>query len=138
MIDDILTYEKKVVEKLNNKGWQLTHTGDSYLPYDAIGKTSNGFDCIIEMKFRDSYYEQKMLETYKYEKMMSYDGIKIYLVIDPKGIYFFILERLTDLVTSEIECPTTTYWDSSKKTKSVYLLSEKQADIIIKNVHIQR
>ena len=52
---------------------------------DAIGKTPKGFDCVIEMKFRNKYYEDKMLEKDKYDSLMKLDKdiIKLYFVNDP-------------------------------------------------------
>ena len=42
--------------------WQLKWVGDQNLPYDAIGKTPKGDEVVIEMKFRKTYYETKLLE----------------------------------------------------------------------------
>ena len=53
---------------LNLDGWDLEHCGDGYSRYDAKGKTPKGnVDCVIEMKFRKKYYEDKMLEKEKYD-----------------------------------------------------------------------
>ena len=57
-------------------GWELEHCGDGYSRYDAKGKTPKGVDCVIEMKFRNKYYEDKMLEKEKYDALMALDVCK--------------------------------------------------------------
>ena len=64
-IKTINEWEKAVVFLLNLDGWDLKHCGDGNSRYDAKGKTPKGKDCIIEMKFRNKYYEDKMLEKDK-------------------------------------------------------------------------
>ena len=61
-IKEIHKFEQAVVMILNIDGWDLKWTGNTFKPYDAIGKTPKGIDCVIEMKFRDKYYEKKLLE----------------------------------------------------------------------------
>ena len=56
--------EKAVIMVLNIDGWELKHTGDTYEHYDAIGLTPKGKKCVIEMKFRTKYYEEKMIEKF--------------------------------------------------------------------------
>ena len=74
--------EKAVIIILNILGWELEWSGKNFEHYDAKGKTPKGFDCVIEMKFRNKYYEDKMLEKYKYDKLMSMDNniVKIYFI----------------------------------------------------------
>ena len=79
-IKKISQWEKAVVFLLNLDGWDLKHCGDGNSRYDAQGKTPKGVDCIIEMKFRNKYYEDKMLEKDKYDSLMSVKNvIKLYL-----------------------------------------------------------
>ena len=56
--------EKAVVMALNFDDWQLEWTGDTNSLYDAEGLTpeKNGkrTRCVIEMKFRNKYYEKKL------------------------------------------------------------------------------
>ena len=61
-INQINKLEKAVVFFLNFDNWDLKWVGDQNKPYDAIGKTPKGYPCVIEMKFRDKYYEKKLLE----------------------------------------------------------------------------
>ena len=69
-------WEKAVVFLLNLDGWELEHCGDGYSRYDAKGKTPKGMDCVIEMKFRNKYYEDKMLEKEKYDALISLQHLK--------------------------------------------------------------
>ena len=70
MIDKIKDWEQATVNLLNLDGWQLEVSKD-YDHYDAIGLTPKGLKCVIEMKFRNDYYEDKMLEKKKYDKLMQ-------------------------------------------------------------------
>jgi hypothetical protein len=133
MIENIKEWEKAVVDILNLDGWQLELTKE-YDHYDAIGITPKGIKCVIEMKFRNDYYEDKMLEKFKYDKLMLMEGyVKIYFVNDAKGNYMFWLD---DMVMPEIKylrLPKQTLWDKTKVSKAVYLLSENKATIINRN-----
>tara|TARA_R110001583_G_scaffold131943_2_gene283788 strand:- start:1776 stop:2186 length:411 start_codon:yes stop_codon:yes gene_type:complete len=131
-IQKIHRWEKALIMFLNIDGWKLIHTGNSYESYDAKGKTPKGFDCVIEMKFRTKYYEEKMLEKYKYDSLMSLgkDLIKLYFVNDPKGNYMFYLNKLVLPSAVEMYCPDTTMWTKKRLKKPVYLLEENQASII--------
>ena len=94
-IKKINEWEKAVVFLLNLDGWELKHCGDGYSRYDAKGKTPKGMDCVIEMKFRNKYYEDKMLEKDKYDALMALDDVvKIFFVNDPKGNFMYYLNTL--------------------------------------------
>ena len=82
-IAKINKWEQAVVLLLNFDGWELEWTGEGFTHYDAKGKTPKGFDCVIEMKFRNKYYPDKMLEKYKYDALMALDKdiIKIPTII---------------------------------------------------------
>jgi hypothetical protein len=131
-LETIHKFEKAVVFSLNLDGWRLVHTGETSLPYDAQGLTPKGHNAVIEMKFRDKYYDTKILEVGKYNNLMKMDSDiqKFYFVNDPKGNYMFWLNELKDLEKEQLYCPKTTMWETSKKNKSVYLLKEEQARII--------
>jgi len=151
-IDDVHNTEKAVVGILNIIGWNLRWTGGNYEHYDCRGYTPKGYECCIEMKFRNNYYENKMLEKYKYDKLQEMDKeiLKFYFVNDPKANYLFWIgglpKDLEQLPTSssrfrpikmpepvKIWCPQTTIWNNKKKVKEVYLLNEKLA--IQKNIN---
>lgn len=128
-------FEKALVLFLNTfDDWQLQWVGDQNLMYDAIGKTPKGLDCVIEMKFRKKYYDTKLLEKKKYDNLMSLsdDIIKIYFVSDPKGSYYFWLNKMVDLDIIDQKCPSTTFWRKHKIEKKVYMLKEEWASIIHK------
>lgn len=128
-------FEKALVWFLNAfDDWKLEWVGDKNLSYDAIGKTPKGLDCVIEMKFRKKYYDTKLLEKKKYDNLMSLndDIIKIYFVSDPKGSYYFWLNKMVDLDIIDQKCPSTTFWRKHKIEKEVYMLKEEWASIINK------
>ena len=131
-LQEINKLEQAVVSTLNLDGWDLEWTGKGYLPYDAKGKTPKQKNCVIEMKFRTKYYEEKMLEQDKYESLMSLDKniLKFYFVNDPKGNFMYWLNNLELLKTVQMYCPDTTMWTKKRLLKDVYLLEENQATII--------
>ncbi len=134
-LSNVHKLEKAVILLLNSfDGWDLKHTGESYSYYDAEGYTPKGRKCVIEMKFRKKYYETKMLEVEKYNRLMELpdDVVKIYFVSDPQGTYFFWLDGIEALKSVEKYCPRTTMWDSRKKKKEVYLLTEDLASYVHK------
>ena len=128
--------EKAVVFLLNLDGWDLEWSGEGYSRYDAIGKTSKGAKCVIEMKFRNKYYEEKMLEKEKYDALMALDDVvKIYFVNDPKGNFMYYLNTLEMPKPVKKYCPDTTIWTKKRLLKDVYLLKENQAVRI--NINIE-
>jgi len=131
-LSKIHLYEQAVVQILNMDTWDLKRAGNGFEHYDAIGKTPKGHDCVIEMKFRNKYYKEKMLEVYKYEQLISMDSeiVKLYFVSDPKGNYLYWLNYLEMPEPVEMYCPDTTMWTKKRLLKPVYLLTEQQASII--------
>tara|TARA_B110000467_G_C18327162_1_gene489948 strand:+ start:663 stop:1097 length:435 start_codon:yes stop_codon:yes gene_type:complete len=126
-------WEKAVVMLLNFDGWELEWTGEGSSRFDAEGFTpeKNGkrFRCVIEMKFRNKYYEEKMLELDKYSALMNLDEdiIKLYFVNDPKGNFMYWLNTLKMPDTIKKYCPDTTMWTKKRILKDVYLLKENDA-----------
>ena len=132
-IKKINQWEKAVVMLLNFDGWELEWTGEGSSRFDAEGFTpeKNGkrFRCVIEMKFRNKYYEKKMLELDKYSALMNLDEdiIKLYFVNDPKGNFMYWLNTLKMPDTIKKYCPDTTMWTKKRILKDVYLLKENDA-----------
>jgi len=80
------------------------------------------------MKFRNKYYEDKMLEKDKYDALMALDDVvKIYFVNDPKGNFMYWLDNLDMPKPVKKYCPDTTMWTKKRLLKDVYLLTENQA-----------
>tara|TARA_R110002153_G_scaffold129198_1_gene277848 strand:- start:457 stop:873 length:417 start_codon:yes stop_codon:yes gene_type:complete len=131
-INDVHLWEQGVIEALNLDDWNLTWSGGAYEHYDAEGKTPKGSHCVIEMKFRQTYYDTKMLEKFKYDALMnlSSDITKLYFVNDPKGNYLFWLNKLKMPPIVSKYCPDTTLWTKKRTNKDVYMLDESQATII--------
>tara|TARA_Y100001973_G_C5193688_1_gene332725 strand:+ start:1534 stop:1947 length:414 start_codon:yes stop_codon:yes gene_type:complete len=134
-INEIHKLEKAIVGIYNIDGWDLKWSGGNYEHYDARGYTPKGHECVIEMKFRNDYYEDKLLEKYKYDKLMAMDDHieKLYFVNDPKANYLFWLNNLKLDRIKTIWCPQTTLWNSKKIQKDCYLISERLA--LIKNIN---
>jgi len=131
-IKKVNQWEKAVVILLNSEGWDLEWSGEGFSRYDAIGKTPKGFDCVIEMKFRNKHYDTKMLEKDKYDSLMMLDKdiIKIFYVFDPKGNFLYYLNTLKLPKPVKKYCPDTTMWTKKKMLKEVYLLEENGAVVI--------
>lgn len=128
-IKTIERLEKSVITILKIDGWDLDWTGEGYKHYDASGYTPKGNACVIEMKFRNKYYKEKMLEKYKYDKLMNMDKkiVKLYFVNDPKGNYLYWLNKIKMPEPVEMYCPDTTIWTKKRILKPVYLLNENDA-----------
>lgn len=125
-------WEQAAIQLLNLDGWELEWTGDQYEHFDAKGLTPKEFNCLMEIKTRNKYYNEKIIEKYKYDKLMAQNNcMKFYYVFDEKGNYLFHLDNLK-LELSILECPSTTTASGNKEkiTKEVYLLTESQASII--------
>mgnify|MGYP006129507341 FL=1 len=131
-ISKIKKLEQAVVTVLNFDGWDLKIPEDNFSRYDAYGTTPKGKKCIIEMKFRNKHYKDKMLEKDKYDALMSLDDdiVKIYFVADTKGNFMYWLNTLKMPETVKKYCPDTTMWTKKRLLKDVYLLQENDASII--------
>jgi hypothetical protein len=131
-ISKIKKLEQAVVTVLNFDGWDLKIPEDNFSRYDAYGTTPKGKKCVIEMKFRNKHYEDKMLEKDKYDALMALDDdiVKIYFVADTKGNFMYWLNTLKMPETVKKYCPDTTMWTKKRLLKDVYLLQEKDASVI--------
>ena len=129
-INKIHNLEQAVVMILNIDGWDLEWTGEKYQNYDAKGKTPKGLDCVIEMKFRDKYYEKKLIEKDKYDSLMKLNVVALYFVNDPKGNFMYWLNNIKLPKSELLYCPDTTMWTKKRLKKKVYLLEENQASRI--------
>ena len=135
-IKKIKQWENALILLLNFDGWNLKSAESNIEIFDAYGKTPKGFDCVIEMKFRNKYYETKMLEKDKYDSLMALDKkiIKIYFIADPKGNFMFWLNNLKMPLTEKKYCPDSTIWTKKRVLKNVYLLKENKASRININI----
>ena len=127
-------WEKGIILLLTLDGWDLEWTGGEFEHYDARGKTPKGFDCVIEFKLRHAYYPTKVLEKFKYDKLMEMeDCLKFYYVFDSRGNYLYYLDSLELPEQSIINCKVNEkFGNSNLINKSVYFLSESQASLINK------
>ena len=131
--------EQAVVAILNFDDWQLKWTGETNSKFDAEGlcpeKNGKRRKCVIEMKFRKKYYENKLIEKSKYDNLMSLDDdiVKLYFVNDPKGNYLFWLNDLNMPEPETRDLRKSTLWANDKTSKEIYLLPESKAAIVNTN-----
>ena len=125
-------WEQGIIALMKIDGWQLEWTGGEFEHYDAKGKTPKGFDCVIEFKLRHAYYPTKILEKYKYEKLMAENCMKFYYVFDSRGNYLYHLDTLEiPEQPSYVNCKVNEKFGNSQLIdKAVYFISESQASII--------
>ena len=125
-------WEKGIIQLMNLEGWNLQWCGEGYEHFDAKGKTPKGFDCVVEFKLRNAYYPTKILEKFKYDKLMELKCMKFYYVFDSKGNYLYHLDTLKiPEQPSFVNCEATTKFNRNELIdKKVYFISESQASII--------
>ena len=133
MISKIHKLEKAVVDVLNLDGWKLEWTGEGSQSWDAEGLTPKGLQCVVEMKFRNKHYDTKMLEKFKYDKLIGTGKVALYFVNDPKANYLFWLNDIEMPEPENKYCPDTTMWTKKRVLKPCYLLKEDDAILINKN-----
>jgi len=127
-------WEQGIIHLLNLDGWDLQWCGDGFEHYDAKGKTPKGFDCVMEFKLRHKYYPTKILEQYKYDKLMEEPNcMKFYYVFDGGGNYLYHLDTLVLPELVNINTTVTHKYDNQNLIdKKCYMLSESQAAILTK------
>lgn len=134
MSDQHHKWEQGIIHLMNLDGWQLEWTGEAFEHYDAKGKTPKGFDCVIEFKLRNKYYQTKILEQYKYLKLMQEPNVmKFYYVFDCKGNYLYHLDTMKLPEIEPMQLQSTTYFENNNTVnKDCYMLSESMASIIVR------
>lgn len=133
MLKKIHKLEQAIVQILNLDGWELKWTGEGSQSWDAEGLTPKGKECVIEMKFRNKHYDTKMLEKFKYDKLIGTGKVALYFVNDPKANYLFWLNDIEMPEPVNKYCPDTTMWTKKRVLKPCYLLKEDDAILINKN-----
>lgn len=132
-IENVHELEQMAIFLLNSEGWELEWTGEGFEHYDAKGKSPDHRDCVVEFKFRKERYFDKMLEDYKFKKLMEVGCAAFYAVCDPSGIFIFDLFEMKKLEDSgamykrKIKCPETSFWKNDKIVKETYFLDPTKA-----------
>jgi len=126
-LNKVHQFEQSIVSLLNLQGWNLEWCGGGFEHFDCIGTTAKGKSVVMEIKWRKKYYEKKMIEKYKFDKLLQEDANALYFVSDPKGHYIFWLNDLAKQETVELYCPDTTLWTKKRNNKECYLLDERDA-----------
>ena len=126
-------WERGIIQLMNLDGWELFWCGGEFSHYDAFGKTPKGFDCVVEFKLRNAYYPTKILEKFKYDKLMAENCMKFYYVFDSKGNYLYHLDNFVLPASVDVNCKTTEKFGNTELIdKQCYMISESQASIINK------
>jgi hypothetical protein len=124
-------WEQALIHLFNLDGWNLEWCGNGMENFDAKGKTPKGYDCVIEFKLRNKYYREKVLEKFKYQKLMELDCMRFYFVADEKGNYLYFLDNLKLPEPIKIKCKAEEKFERTQIIeKEFYLLSESQASIV--------
>lgn len=133
-ISKVHDFEKAIIQILNFDGWSLKWTGEGSKSWDAEGLTPKGKKCVLEIKLRNKYYEDKLIEKKKYDALMALDKdiVKLYFVSDPMGNYLFWLNDLNLPELQKKDIKKTTLWGSDKASKEIYMLPESKASIVNK------
>ena len=126
-LNKVHQFEQSIVALLNLQGSNLEWCGGGFEHFDCIGTTAKGKSVVMEIKWRKKYYEKKMIEKYKFDKLLQEDADALYFVSDPKGHYIFWLNDLAKQETVELYCPDTTLWTKKRNNKECYLLDERDA-----------
>jgi hypothetical protein len=93
--------------------------------YEYIDATSHGYRLTIELKCRNTHYDELILEKDKYESLMDraqdLGFTPFYINSTPKGIYAFNLRKITvTWITKRL--PSNTFEKGSEIDKKVALL----------------
>ena len=82
--------------------------------------TPKGKECVIEMKFRNKYYEDKLIEKDKYDALLKrseeFGTTPIYINSTPEGIFVFNLGKLPEPQWEDKGgMPTTSHFSDRRK-----------------------
>ena len=93
--------------------------------YEYIDATSDGYRLTIELKCRNTHYDELILEKDKYESLMDraqdLGFTPFYINSTPKGIYAFNLRKITvTWITKRL--PSNTFYKGPEIDKKVALL----------------
>ena len=93
--------------------------------YEYIDATSHGYRLTIELKCRNTHYDELILEKDKYESLMDraqdLGFTPFYINSTPKGIYAFNLRKITVTWTTK-RLPSSTFNKGQDIDKKVALL----------------
>ena len=98
--------------------------------YEYIDATSHGYRLTIELKCRNTHYDELILEKHKYESLMDraqdLGFTPFYINSTPKGIYAFNLRKITvTWITKRL--PSNTFDKGPEIDKKVALLHINKA-----------
>jgi len=123
--------EIEMLEQINTKIGDASLVSSKYNSYDAVSK-----DYIIEFKYRDTYYDTKMIEASKlyinYQQAQLKNRDFLYVVKDPKGMFVYNISKLIhheiNYLPVPMSCPKNTeFRKSTKIIKWTYMLPDSMA-----------
>ena len=101
--------------------------------YEYIDATSTGYRLTIELKCRNTHYDELIIEKDKYESLMDraqdLGFTPFYINSTPKGIYAFNLRKITVTWTTK-RLPSSTFYEAQEIDKKVALLHIDKAVIL--------
>jgi len=112
----------------------LMQSKNQFATYDCFSKEFNTF---IELKCRNSHYENLMIEQSKYDRL-KYEALErgmtpMYICSTPQGVWAFNLNITKIDWELKKDLPTTTEFDDKRKiTKSVGFLPIQQGNKLSK------
>lgn len=119
---DELTLFNLLKDKLIN---DLEHT-DKFCFYDAYSKKYN---LIIELKCRNTHYQELIIEKVKWNRFINYNAR--YINSTPIGVYSFNPKVLKPIWVTR-EMPLTTFGDTQKTDKEIAFININLAKNITK------
>lgn len=85
---------------------------------------------VVELKCRNTHYDELMLEKYKYDKLNKHER-PYYINSTPKGIYIFNVKNITpNWVVNQM--PKQTEFENTDKIDKTYCLLNIKEAICIK------
>lgn len=113
----------------SNVYYDLELSADQFSKYDCFTKR---FKIVMELKSRNTHYNDLMLEKIKYDALIDFKYKPVYVNYTPNGIYFFNLKKLRP-VWVESEMPRHTEFENTDKIQKTYcLININEAYKIIK------
>lgn len=116
--------EKELFNWLKNKFLPDLEPTDQFAYTDAYSKKH---DLTIELKSRNTHYDELLIEKIKWDKLISHRNVR-YINWTPKGIYSFDVQKISEPLWADRLMPQTTEFECNVKVlKVVGFLNISQA-----------
>jgi len=104
--------EQELFEVLKTKQDTLEMSEDKFSTFDCFNDKY-----VIELKCRNTHYDDLLIEKPKYDALLSDGRIPIYCCSTPKGIYLFHLANLDIEWNESYANPKTTFFNNNNRVK---------------------